>query len=178
MPKPGQCTNPNSSARLTAERPSCPSKAWGATGGFAAALPSAPCRTKNEPRTMAKPSLARSEPKGSVTSLGRGGRHDARHRRRGRGLFTEIICQRMITGLGFRGRVSYLRMHGRRPRDEEESMADQDDEDKKNMRIMWIASGVIVLFILGLMFTIGAPTPTTSPATDLSSQSRKAPPPN
>jgi hypothetical protein len=57
-------------------------------------------------------------------------------------------------------------------------MADQDDEDKKNMRIMWIASGVIVLFILGLMFTIGAPTPTTSPATDLSSQSRKAPPAN
>jgi hypothetical protein len=69
-------------------------------------------------------------------------------------------------------------MHGRLPRDEEESMADQDDEDKKNMRIMWIASGVIVLFILGLMFTIGAPTPTTSPATDLSSQSRTAPPPN
>src|SRR5262245_5976818 len=69
-------------------------------------------------------------------------------------------------------------MHGRLPRDEEESMADQDDEDKKNMRIMWIASGVVVLFILGLMFTIGAPTPSTSPATDLSSQSRKALPPN
>jgi hypothetical protein len=68
-------------------------------------------------------------------------------------------------------------MHGRLPRDEEESMADQDDEDKKNMRIMWIASGVVVLFILGLMFTIGAPNPTTSPATDLSSQSRTAPPP-
>lgn len=89
-----------------------------------------------------------------------------------------MIYQRVITGLGFRGRISYLRMHGRLPRDEEESMADQDDEDKKNMRIMWIASGVIVLFILGLMFTIGAPTPTTSPATDLSSQSRTAPPPN
>jgi len=57
-------------------------------------------------------------------------------------------------------------------------MADQDDEDKKNMRIMWIASGVVVLFILGLMFTIGAPTPTSNPATDLSSQSRKAPPAN
>ncbi len=49
-----------------------------------------------------------------------------------------------------------------------------DDEDKKNMRIMWIAS-VIALFIVGLMFTIGAPTPTTSPATDMSSQSRTAP---
>ena len=69
----------NSSARLTAERPNCPSRAWGATGGFAAALPSAPRHTKNEPRAMAKPSLARSEPKGSVMSLGRGGRHDARH---------------------------------------------------------------------------------------------------
>jgi hypothetical protein len=55
-------------------------------------------------------------------------------------------------------------------------MTDQDDEDKKNMRIMWIASGVIVLFIVGLMFTIGAPTPTTSPATDMSSQSRTVPP--
>jgi hypothetical protein len=54
-------------------------------------------------------------------------------------------------------------------------MTDQDDEDKKNMRIMWIASGVIVLFIVGLMFTIGAPTPATSPATDMSSQSRTAP---
>jgi hypothetical protein len=57
--------------------------------------------------------------------------------------------------------------------EKEESMA--DDEDKKNMRIMWIASGVIALFIVGLMFTIGAPTPTTSPATDMSSQSRTSP---
>ncbi len=57
-------------------------------------------------------------------------------------------------------------------------MTDQDDEDKKNMRIMWIASGVIALVIVGLMLTIGAPTPTTSPATDMSSQSRTAPPPN
>jgi hypothetical protein len=56
-------------------------------------------------------------------------------------------------------------------------MTDQENEDKKNMRIMWIASGVIVLFIVGLMFTIGAPTPTTSPATDMSSQSRTAPAP-
>jgi hypothetical protein len=56
-------------------------------------------------------------------------------------------------------------------------MTDQDDEDKKNMRIMWIASGVIALVIVGLMFTIGAPTPATSPATDISSQSRTSPPP-
>jgi len=56
-------------------------------------------------------------------------------------------------------------------------MTDQEDEDKKNMRIMWIASAAIVLFIVGLMLTIGAPTPTTSPATDMSSQSRTAPPP-
>jgi hypothetical protein len=55
-------------------------------------------------------------------------------------------------------------------------MTDQDNEDKKKMRIMWIASGIIVLFIVGLMFTVGAPTPTTSP-TDMSSQSRTAPPP-
>jgi hypothetical protein len=54
-------------------------------------------------------------------------------------------------------------------------MTDQDDEDKKNMRIMWIASGVIALVIIGLMFTIGAPTPPTNPATDISSQSRKSP---
>jgi hypothetical protein len=30
-------------------------------------------------------------------------------------------------------------------------MTSQDDEDKENMRMMWIASGVIVLFILGMM---------------------------
>jgi len=30
-------------------------------------------------------------------------------------------------------------------------MTDQDDEEKQNMRIMWIASGVIVLFLLGIM---------------------------
>ena len=50
-----------------------------------------------------------------------------------------------------------------------------DDEDKQNMRIMWIASAVIALFIAGLMLTIGAPTPSTSPATDMSSQSRSVP---
>jgi hypothetical protein len=51
-----------------------------------------------------------------------------------------------------------------------------DDEDKKNMRIMWIASAAIALFIVGLMFMVGAPTPTTNPATDMSSQSRTTPP--
>ncbi len=56
-------------------------------------------------------------------------------------------------------------------------MTNQDDEEKKNMRIMWIASGVVVLFILGLMLTIGGQTPTTGPATDMSGQSRTAPPP-
>jgi hypothetical protein len=60
-------------------------------------------------------------------------------------------------------------------REKEGSMTNQDDEDKKNMRIMWIASGVIALVIIGLMFTIGAPTPATNPATDISSQSRKSP---
>ena len=55
-------------------------------------------------------------------------------------------------------------------------MTDQDNEDKKNMRIMWIASGAIALFIVGLMLTIGTPTPTTSPAIDISSQSRSPPP--
>jgi hypothetical protein len=83
----------------------------------------------------------------------------------------------LTTGIGFPQLTAYLRVRGRLPRDEEELMADQNDEDKKNMRIMWIASGLIVLFIIGLMFTIGAPTPTNSPATDMSSQSRTAPPP-
>jgi hypothetical protein len=31
----------------------------------------------------------------------------------------------------------------------EGSMTNQDDEEKRNMRIMWIASGVVVLFIVG-----------------------------
>jgi hypothetical protein len=56
-------------------------------------------------------------------------------------------------------------------------MTDQDDEEKKNMRIMWIASGVIVLGILGLMLTIGEPTRTAGPATDASGQSRTELPP-
>jgi hypothetical protein len=58
----------------------------------------------------------------------------------------------------------------------EGSMTNQDDEEKKNMRIMWIASGVVVLILLGLMLTLGQQTPTGT-ATDMSSQSRTAPPP-
>jgi cytochrome c-type biogenesis protein CcmH/NrfG len=59
----------------------------------------------------------------------------------------------------------------------EGSMTNQDDEEKRNMRIMWIASGVVVLFIVGLMSLsmlglLGSPG--TSP-TDMSSQSRTAP---
>jgi len=52
-------------------------------------------------------------------------------------------------------------------------MTSQDDEEKKNMRIMWIASGVVVLGILGLMLTIGEPTRTTSP-TDTTGQTPTA----
>jgi cytochrome c-type biogenesis protein CcmH/NrfG len=56
-------------------------------------------------------------------------------------------------------------------------MTNQDDEEKRNMRIVWIASGVVVLFIVGLMSLsmlgmLG--NPGTSP-TDMSSQSRTAP---
>jgi cytochrome c-type biogenesis protein CcmH/NrfG len=56
-------------------------------------------------------------------------------------------------------------------------MTNQDDEEKRNMRIMWIASGVVVLLIVGLMSLsmlgmLG--NPGTSP-TDMSSQSRTAP---
>jgi hypothetical protein len=49
-------------------------------------------------------------------------------------------------------------------------MTNQEDEEKTNMRIMWVASGVIALFIVGLMLAIGNPTPPDP--TDLSSQSR------
>ena len=53
-----------------------------------------------------------------------------------------------------------------------------DDEEKKNVRLMWIATGAIVLFIIGLtglsmLGVIGHPS-TTEP-TDLSSQSRTVP---
>ena len=54
-------------------------------------------------------------------------------------------------------------------------MTSQDDEEKKNMRIMWIASGVVVLGILGLMLTIGEPTRTAGP-TDTTAQSQTVPP--
>jgi hypothetical protein len=52
-------------------------------------------------------------------------------------------------------------------------MTNQDDEEKKNWRIMWIASGVIVLIILGLMGVSMLDTGTGP--TDMSSQSRTAP---
>ena len=55
----------------------------------------------------------------------------------------------------------------------ERSMTNQDDEEKKNMRIMWIASGLIVLGIVVLMVTIGT-TPTMGP-TDTTAQSQTVP---
>jgi hypothetical protein len=54
-------------------------------------------------------------------------------------------------------------------------MTNQEDEDKRNMRMMWVASGLIALLIVGLMLAIGDPTPPAS--TDLSSQSRTTAPP-
>jgi hypothetical protein len=50
-------------------------------------------------------------------------------------------------------------------------MANKDDEEKANMRIMWVASGLVVLGILILMLTIGQPTRTTD-LTDTTGQSR------
>jgi hypothetical protein len=38
-------------------------------------------------------------------------------------------------------------------------MTNQQDEEKSDMRIMWVASGLVVLFIVGLMLTIGNATP-------------------
>ena len=57
-------------------------------------------------------------------------------------------------------------------------MSEQEDEDKKNMRLMWIGSGVIVLFIVGLMGLnmlgiIGKTT--TQQQIEYSSQTRSAP---
>jgi hypothetical protein len=52
-------------------------------------------------------------------------------------------------------------------------MTNQEDEEKGNMRIMWAASGLILLLIVGLMLTIGNQTPPT----DLSSQSQTTAPP-
>jgi len=51
---------------------------------------------------------------------------------------------------------------------------DDEDEDKQNMRIMWMASGVIVLFILGMMGLSMLSDTGTGP-TEMSSQSRPAP---
>jgi hypothetical protein len=59
-------------------------------------------------------------------------------------------------------------------RDKGKSDEDKSDEDKRNMRIMWIASGLIGLLIVGLMLSIGDTTPPR--ATDVSSQSRAAAP--
>jgi len=55
-------------------------------------------------------------------------------------------------------------------------MANQNDQEKEDMRIMWLASGVIVLIILGLMgVSMLGDANTSTNATDLSSQSRTAP---
>jgi hypothetical protein len=53
-------------------------------------------------------------------------------------------------------------------------MTNQNDEEKENMRVMWIASGVIVLIILGLMGMSMLSNTSTGP-TEMSSQSRTAP---
>ena len=61
-------------------------------------------------------------------------------------------------------------------------MTNQDDEEKQrseaeekqNMRIMWIASGVIVLFFLGIAGLSMLGDKGTGP-TEMSSQSRSAP---
>jgi len=53
-------------------------------------------------------------------------------------------------------------------------MTNQDDEEKRNMRIMWMASGVIVLFMLGMM-GLSMLSDTGTQPTDMSSQSRTAP---
>jgi hypothetical protein len=60
------------------------------------------------------------------------------------------------------------------PQEEDKRDKDKSDEDKRNMRIMWIASGLIGLLIVGLMLSIGDTTPPR--ATDVSSQSRAAAP--
>ena len=55
----------------------------------------------------------------------------------------------------------------------EAAMANQDDEEKANMRIMWVASGLVVLGIVILMLTIGEPTRTPGP-TDTTGQTPTA----
>jgi len=55
-------------------------------------------------------------------------------------------------------------------------MASQDGQEKQDMRIMWMASGVIVLIILGVMgLSMLSDTSTRTSYTDMSSQSRTAP---
>jgi hypothetical protein len=56
----------------------------------------------------------------------------------------------------------------------EGSMTSQDDEEKENMRIMWIGSGLIVLFILGMM-GLSMLSDTGKGPTEMSGQSRTAP---
>ena len=53
-------------------------------------------------------------------------------------------------------------------------MTNQNDEEKQNMRIMWIASGVIVLFFLGIM-GLSVLSDKGTGSTEMSSQSRTAP---
>jgi hypothetical protein len=53
-------------------------------------------------------------------------------------------------------------------------MTNQDNEEKQNMRIMWIATGVIVLFFLGIMGLSVISDKGTGPS-EMSSQSRPAP---
>jgi hypothetical protein len=73
---------------------------------------------------------------------------------------------RTSRGWNFSPRV---RLHSRK---EEESMTNQDDE-KRDMRIMWIASAAIVLFILGAMgINMLVHHDTSTGPTDISSQSR------
>ena len=55
-------------------------------------------------------------------------------------------------------------------------MANQDDEEKKNMRIMWIASAVIVLSLVVLTLILGTSNHPASSTTDaVGGQSRTAP---
>jgi hypothetical protein len=58
------------------------------------------------------------------------------------------------------------------------AMSVEEDEDKKNMRLMWIGSGVIVLFIVGMMSLnmLGIIGKTTAQQQiEFSSQSRSEP---
>jgi hypothetical protein len=73
--------------------------------------------------------------------------------------------------------VSFLRADGCpcSPK-KEEAMTNQDDEDKSNMRIMWIASGVIVLGLVVLTLTLGTSNQPTSSTTDaIGGQSQTTP---